>query len=336
MTDRSPRVAQLALCSADLPQTLRLYSEVFGFADAGGRRFWGEWLARVQGLGDDAACLLWWMVGRQDLVQLEFFHHTLPRQRPLREDWRPCDHGWVRWGLAVPDFDAALARLEAFGVATLTAPVEHEGLRRVCFSDPGTGIVVEVLEEGAATPGAVRPRHLDLVPAVVYAAVSVADLERARAFFVGTLGLSEEDPDTVHPAALESLWGLDGARREQFVVRGGDVYLEVVRYDDPAPRRPPDDARLSDQGFMNVAVGFRDRRSADALLARVSDRGYAVNAEFPPSPAGGTYLVDDQGTSLELLYCPREFDADFGFVPVASFGRPALWPQPGSEPAAEA
>jgi hypothetical protein len=88
-----PSVVQLAMCSDDLPRTLRMYIEVFGFADAGGRKFWGEWLAHVQDVGDDAACLLWWLVGRQDLLQLEFFHHTLPRQRPLPADWRPSDQG---------------------------------------------------------------------------------------------------------------------------------------------------------------------------------------------------------------------------------------------------
>ena len=151
------------MCSADLPHTLRLYTEVFGFADAGGRAFWGPWLG-VQALGPDAAALVWWLVGRQDFVQLEVFHHTTPAQRPLPDDWRPSDHGWVRWGLAVPDFDAALERLRGMGIATLSEPAERDGLRRVGFRDPDVGVIVEVMEDGAALAGGIRPRHYDLVP----------------------------------------------------------------------------------------------------------------------------------------------------------------------------
>ena len=329
-----PRVVQLAFCSNDLPRTLRMYIEVFGFADSGGRKFWGEWLAHVQDVGEDAACLLWWMVGRQEMMQLEFFQHTLPAQKPLPGDWRPSDIGWSRWGMAVPDFDATLARLSAFGVKTLTDAVSHRGLRRICFRDPGTGTIVEIMEDGAELPGGVRPRYYDLSPAVVYAAVSVPDLATARDFYVDTLGLVEEPPDTLHSEELEALWELPGARREVVVVRGGDAYLELVQYEDPAPRPKPDDYVLSDQGFMNVAVGYRDRRLAQELLDRIGSSGSSVNADLPDSPAGGTYVKDNQGLSLEIAAQPREFDPDFGFMPVALFGRPASWPQSEVPPAA--
>ncbi len=333
MTPPEPRLAQLAFCSDDLPQTLRMYIEVFGFADAGGRKFWGEWLAHVQDVGDDAACLLWWMVGRQEFVQLEFFQHTLPAQKPLPADWRPSDHGWARWGMAVPDFDATLERLRAFGVNTLSDPISHDGLRRVCFRDPGTGIVVELMEDGDALPGGVRPRYYELSPAVVYAAVSVPDLGKARDFYVNTLGLVEEAPDTLHTEEMEALWELPGAQREVVVVRGGDGYIELVEYSDPAPRPKPEDYVLSDQGFMNVAVGFRDRDLAQELLDRVGASGGSVNADLPDSPAGGTYVKDDQGMSLEIAAQPREFDPDFGFMPVNLFGRPASWPRTDVPPA---
>lgn len=333
MSRTVPRVVQLAFCSADLPQTLRMYTEVFGFADAGGRKFWGEWLAHVQDVGDDAACLLWWMVGRQELVQLEFFQHTLPPQKPLPADWRPSDHGWGRWGMAVPDFDATLERMASSGIDTLTEPLVHGGLRRVCFRDPGTGTVVEVMEDGAELPGGVRPRFYELSPAVVYAALSVPDLENARDFYVETLGLVEEPPDTLHSDGLEALWELPDARREVVVVRGGDVYLELVQYEDPAPRPKPGDYLLSDQGFMNVAVGFRDRAAAQELLDRVDSSGGRVNAGLPDSPAGGTYVSDNQGLSLEIAAQPREFDPDFGFTPVNLFGRPASWPRSEVPPA---
>ena len=320
------------MCSADLPRTLRLYTEVFGFADAGGRAFWGPWLG-VQALGPDAAALVWWLVGRQDFVQLEIFHHTTPPQRPLPEDWRPSDHGWVRWGLAVPDFAAALGRLRGMEIEPLTEPFERDGLRRVCFRDPDVGAIVEVMEDGAALPGGIRPRHYDLVPALVYAAISVPDLDRARLFFVDTLGLTPEPSDLLHDDEAEGLWGLAGASCERFVVRGGDVYLEVVRYDDPPGRPPAADRALSDQGLMNVAAGFRERAELERLYQRIVTNGYRPNSQLMPGSAGGTYLEDADGNSFEVLAVPREFDRLFGFTPGSIFDPHSFWPQPGVPPA---
>ena len=327
-----PRIAQLALCSSDLPATIRRYAEVFGFADAGGRVFWGPWLAGIQGLGDDAATVLWWMVGRQDLMQLEFFHHTLPAIRPRPADWRASDHGWTGFALAVPDFEEAIGRLRASGIETITSPVTHDGLRRVAFRDPDLGVVVEVLEEGEATPGGIRPRHYDLAPAVVSVTLSVGDIGRARAFFVDVVGLEPVD-GVRHPPELERGRGLAGARRDAFVLRGGDAFLEVVRYDEPAGRPPPADARLSDQGMMNMAVAFRERERSDALLERIRAAGHHVGADLPDTPAGGVYATDDQGNSLEVIACPREFDGDFGFVPAPQLLRPARWPSTDVPPA---
>src|SRR5207253_10155573 len=137
-----------------------------------------------------------------------------------------------------------------------------------------------------------------------------ADLDRARRFFLDTLGLVEE-PDTVlHTPEHEALWGLEGARSESFVARGGDVYLEVVRYDDPPGRPKADDYLLSDQGFMNVAVGHREQELLDEAFAHYSAAGYTANHD-PPRGGGGTYLHDDQGTSVELLVAARELDAAF-------------------------
>lgn len=323
---------QIALCSADLPRTLRLYTEGFGFADAGGRAFWGPWLG-VQGLGPDAAALVWWMVGRQDFVQLEVFHHTTPAQRALPPDWRPSDYGWVRWGLAVPDFEAALSRLDEMGIASLTGAMERDGLRRVCFRDPDVGVMVEVMEDGAALPGGVRPRHYDLVPAVVYATISVPDLEQARRFFLDTVGLAEEPPELLHDDDHEALWGLQGARSERFVASGGDVYLEVVRYDDPVGRHAPHGSVLSDQGLMNVAVGFRDRPSLEQLYGRIVADGYRSHAELMPGTAGGTYVEDSAGNSFEVLAVPRELDPLFGFTPAPGFDPHMFWPQAGVPPA---
>jgi catechol 2,3-dioxygenase-like lactoylglutathione lyase family enzyme len=187
------------------------------------------------------------------------------------------------------------------------------------------------MEEGEALPGGVRPRFYDLVPAFVYATVSVPDLGPARAFYCDTMGLVEEPDVVLHTPEHEALWGLAGARRESFVARGGDIYLEVVRYDDPVGRPKPDGYRLSDQGFMNVAVGFRDVVPLQQVYERVVAGGYHDNF-MPPRRSGGTYLRDAQGNSMEMLLAPRELDVSFGFLPHPEFRRPLVWPQPSAGP----
>jgi hypothetical protein len=104
-----------------------------------GERGGGEFPARVQELptGDDTHAMMWWLVGRQDFVQIELFHHTSPRLRPRRPGWRPCDLGWVRFGIVVPDFDLTVHRVREARLATMTAPVGAHGSRRVCFREPG-------------------------------------------------------------------------------------------------------------------------------------------------------------------------------------------------------
>ena len=264
-------------------------------------------------------------------MQLEVFAHTTPRQRPRERP--PHDLGWTRFGVAVPDFEATLERLAGFGIAPLAEPREYRGTPRACFRDPQVGILVEVMGEGAGLAGGVRPRHYDLAPAIVYAALSVADLDAARRFVLGDLGLVEEEPDLLHDQQCEALWGLAGARRDCLVARGGDVYLEISRYAEPAGRPAPADALLSDQGLMNIAVGHRDRPLTDALLERLAATGHPATAPLPETPAGGVYVADGEGNSFEVVAQPREFDADFDFVPRQGLLRPALWPTAGVPPA---
>lgn len=329
-----PRLAQLGLCTRDIAATVRLYTEAFGFADSGSHVFWGSYLGRIQQLGDDATCLLWWMVGRQDLIQLELFQHTDPAQRPLPSDWRPSDIGWVRWGIALPDLDFSVGRLAERGVETFTAePQVHDGLRRICFRDPGTGIFVELLEEGAATPGGIRPRANTLAPAIVYVTVSVADLAAARDFYVEVLGLEEDRETVLHTPEMEALWGLEGARRETCLLRAGDGFLELVQYSDPAPRPHPADYRLSDQGFMNGGFLVRGREHFDEIIARAAARGVTPNITPPDRPNAEAYLNDGQGNLFELMLVPREYESEYGFGARVRFPPPAPWPLPRQAPA---
>lgn len=324
----APRLAQLGLCTVDLASTVRLYTEAYGFAESGSHVFWGKYLGEIQRLGSDATCLTWWMVGRQARMQLEIFQHVKPPQRPLPADWRASDLGWCRWGIAVPDLDDAVERLAQLGVSLFTGErVEHDGLRRACVRDPGTGVFIELFEEGGRTPGGVRPREYSLMPAIVYAAVSVADLESALGFFAGVLGLEETDVE-LHTPEMESLWGLPGARRNTAVLRAGDAFLELVQYEQPTPRQWAPGRLLSDQGFMNAGFLARDRAQFDAIIARAADQGIEPNIVPPHRPNTEAYLTNAEGMLAELMLVPREHEAEYGFVARTRFPPPPPWPQP--------
>ncbi|HVX21921.1 MAG TPA: VOC family protein [Acidimicrobiales bacterium] len=319
-----PQIAQVALCAADLARAVRRYIEGFGFADAGGRVLWGQRAARTQAIGEDTTGCMWWLVGHQDYMQLELFHHTDPPQGRQREGWQPNDHGWVRWGVAVPDFDRAMAALATEGVRTITDPVVVDGRRRVCFTDPDFAIVVEVMEADppgdAGAAGAAGAGGGKALPGVTYAALSVPDLEAARAFFGGALEL--EEVAGLHEPSMERLWGLDGADREMVTFRGGDVLLEVVEYRDPPGRRIAEDRLLSDQGFMNIAIGYRTRPALERALDRATAQGWTMNVPLFDRPVAATYLSGPDGVSLEMLSMPRELYEPYGFV-----ARPALPPE---------
>jgi catechol 2,3-dioxygenase-like lactoylglutathione lyase family enzyme len=310
-------VAQVALCTADLARTVRRYGEGFGFVDAGGRMMWGPRSATIQGLGDDTTGAIWWLVGRQPFLNLELFRHSQPRQRPLPADWMPNWPGWVRWGFAVDDFDAAAAYLRRSEVACGAVATIH-GARRICFRDPDAGVVVEVMEETAALPGAAAAPP-DGGPRLVYAALSVSDLARARRFYADSFEMEPGPPD-LHPPETEALWGLPGATRRIEVLDGTrGMFLELVQYAQPQGRRRSD-ARLSDQGLMNIAFGYRERAEAERAIERALAAGATLNAPLANQAAAATYLNDPFGHSIEVLCVPESQDAAYGWK-----GRPPAY-----------
>lgn len=296
-------VCQVALCSSSPSGSLRLFSDAFGFANAGGSAAWGDVLA-MQGLSEETHAIIWWMVGAQDFFQLEIFHHGYPEQRPLPEDWRPCDHGWVRFGIKVADFDRVEAHLEQRGVPVIGRSGEAPS-RRLAFREPYAGCVIEAIErEGLEGP------------AVAYATSSVADIGAARAFYGDVVQADIRPLEELHSPEDEALWGLPGAKREGFLARlpGSSAVLEIVQYSSPAGRPRRADHRSSDQGFLNVAVGSRDLDTVRALIGRVQESGMPTTNVVDNGMICGTYIIEP-GYELEMLSIPPELDAATGFAP---------------------
>jgi catechol 2,3-dioxygenase-like lactoylglutathione lyase family enzyme len=298
-------LAQVALNTADMVATLRLYSELFGFDNGGGGVSWGD-IARVQGLQPDAYWMRWWMVGGRPFFQLELFHHGHPKQRPLPKDWRPSDHGWVRFGIAVDNFDHVVSGLQRRSIPVL-GTAGANGKRRLAFRDPQVGVIVEVLE-GAATS----------CPAIIYATSSVPDIARARYLYEEVLGAEIQTLELLHTPEHESVWGLASAQREGFLVRLGECFLEIVSYSSPAGRPQPADHCIVDQGIMNVGLGSRNVAAIRALVARVQAAGVKITIPIVYGEAAGTYVVEP-GFYVELMGVPAHLDKIYGFAPIGRF-----------------
>jgi catechol 2,3-dioxygenase-like lactoylglutathione lyase family enzyme len=302
------------MTTADLARSFRLYNEVCGFVDAGGRMMWGERSARILEFGDDMTGALWWLVGDQEFLNLEIFNFSDPPCQTLPSDWLPNFLGWVRWGFAVTDFDDVVWRLRRTEIE-LSDIVTVAGLKRVCFRDPFIGVVVEVMEEGPALDGSYRSRGSSTIPRIVYAALSVSDLAVARDFYVDRVGMQPVDVQ-LHTPEMEALWGLPDAEREVLVLEGCGTFLEVVQYLDPVGKRGAS-VRLNDQGIMNIAIGFRERAALDLAIQRAIAGGCTINAPLGSAEATATYLKDPLGNSLEMLCIPQNLDHLYGWV-----GRP--------------
>jgi len=305
------RAIQVGLNTSDLAGSLRLYSEAFGFQNAGSQGLWGSTIG-VQGLPFDGRALLWWMVGRQAFFQLELFHHSVPSQRPLRADWRPNDHGWSHLGISVANFDNCFATLAHHGIFAITDPVRHLGLRRAAIRDPFVGVIIEIIERQAVEGDVAEG------PAIVYARSSVADLSSAHTFYTEVVGLEVAEADILHVPAHESLWGMSGAHRTMFVVRAGEVYLEIVQYYDPAGRPRPLDYRTSDQGIVNIALGSREKEPVALVFERMRVAGYEPPQLINTKDVIAGYIIDAE-RELEFAAVPESYDAAFGFVAASPF-----------------
>ena len=133
--------------------------------------------------------------------------------------------------------------------------------------------------------------------------LSVPDLGRSRRLFDDVLGLDVAEGAGLHAPEHEALWGLEGAQRDSLELWADDMMVELVQYTDPPGRPWPPGYRISDQGLLNIAFGFRQRAEFEAAHARCVEAGLRRNG--PPVRLGAwsvVYVNDDQGFSVELLH----------------------------------
>ena len=301
---------QIAISVADVQHSQRWYRDLFGYQESGGTFMFIPLLGshKVQGV-PDATSVCWWLMDQQDFFQIELFQFSKPTPEPLPADWRPCDIGYSTIGIHVADFDGTLQRLARRHVTLLSDPIGETGARRVCVRDPD-GVLLELMEDDPRS-GDPRPRPHDAPVVTRFVTLSVPDLDEARHTWLKTLELTELPDVQLHGPEHEALWGLAGAKRESFVVRAGDMFIEVVRYLDPVGKPWPEGYRISDHGLLNIALGLRSYDAVKELVATCEAAGIPANAPPPTTlkPVWScSYVNDPMGFSIELLYMAKPGD----------------------------
>ena len=225
----------------------------------------------------------------------------------------------MRFGIAVDDFDRVVSGLRRRSIP-ITGTAGAPGARHLAFRDPHVGVILEIVEGGATA-----------CPAVIYATSSVPDIARARYLYGEVLGAEIQPLELLHTPEDESLWGLPSARREGFVVRLGDRFLEILSYSRPAGRRRSADHCIADQGIMNVGLGSRNVSTIFELISRVQTAGLKITIPVVFGEVAGTYVVEPD-LPVELIGIPAHLDKIYGFVPIGRFVAPYALDNQGSAP----
>ena len=312
-TDR--HICQVAFTALNAPALREWYANVFGFVKSGKVIFFPPATTRVQGIpGAWEKCS--WLIDQQDYFQLEFFQFWSPRIRLKPDSWRPSDIGYNMVGIAVTDFDQVLRNFSAFSAKSAPNTFGEPGSRRTCVADP-EGNLVEIYERDpltaidACNANVARPE----IPAVVRTMrVSVPSLEAARQAYVDAMGLQVVEDFVLHTDEDEALWGLADTRASRLLLRADNFLLELVQYSSPVARSWPEGYSLADQGFMNIALGFRDGEDYDRSIAHATGNGMTANGEVLDIGIFQVMYVNEQhGFSVEMLHARKAFWSISGF-----------------------
>ena len=135
---------------------------------------------------------------------------------------------------------------------------------------------------------------------VHHIALSVPDLETARAFYVAVLGFAEDTRGEWRKGSMivDAVMGLEGSSGRSMLIRAGNIFLEFFEFVTPAPPPQDPDRPVSHCGYTHLALDVTD-------IAAVHARLEAAGMRFHTAPqtgygVGTTYGRDPFGNVIEL------------------------------------
>jgi catechol 2,3-dioxygenase-like lactoylglutathione lyase family enzyme len=149
-----------------------------------------------------------------------------------------------------------------------------------------------------------------LVEAVDAVGITVADMDRAVAFYRNVLSFEPVSDVEVVGDAYAQLQGVFGLRMRVVRLQLGDECLVLTEYLTPKGRPAPVDARSNDRWFQHVAIIVSDMDRAYQWLRRHKVEHVSTGPQRLPDwnpKAGGIkafYFKDPDGHPLEVLQFP--------------------------------
>jgi catechol 2,3-dioxygenase-like lactoylglutathione lyase family enzyme len=144
------------------------------------------------------------------------------------------------------------------------------------------------------------------LPQLHHVGISVPDLDAAKAFSAGLLGMKVVSSREWGPgdARMDTILGLEGSSGEKAVLEGPATRLELWRFTVPSPRPQPGDRRVCDHGINHLCFEVPD---VAALHTRLSGAGIEFVSLPSTGPTGSVavYARDPFGNFLELFQPPR-------------------------------
>lgn len=136
-----------------------------------------------------------------------------------------------------------------------------------------------------------------------HTSVTVSDLDRMIAFFVGGLGFELQSRGPRDPAVMARMTGIAGVGVEIAFVAGPGHRVELIQYHGPVDRGAVH-PRLCDVGAAHIAFDVADM---EAALDVAGTHGFTLAGEVVKIDAGPNagrrvaYVRDGDGTTFEFL-----------------------------------
>jgi len=148
------------------------------------------------------------------------------------------------------------------------------------------------------------------VSAVGVVGMTVADMDRALAFYTGVLPFTRLSDQEVSGRPYELLSGVFGARSRVVRLRLGSEEIELTEFLAPKGRPIPSDVRANDRVFQHIAIVVSDINKAYAVLKEHGVQHASTGPQRLPDwnpNAGGIsafYFRDPDRHFLEIISFP--------------------------------
>lgn len=174
-------------------------------------------------------------------------------------------------------------------------------MKRMVFAS----VALLCASQTAIAQGRVGHHAKSVVNGVHHVAVSVPDIEKARWYYIGILGLEEVSSGSWSKSEqMDKIVGIPGSSGKSMMLSAGNMYVEVFEYSSPDEGDPGVPPRASRLGYTHICF---DVDGVDAIVARLKAHGLAFHSE-PQSLFGVTtvYSRDPFGNLVEFQHIAIE------------------------------